>query len=112
MDKLRGIEGYSAKAYFGSFSAMVRTHRDTFEFVERSKRPPKDPINALLSFVYTLLANECVAACEGAGLDPQMGFLQTKKIPQQITGGMCQGSSTRLNMQVCPGNIRKKLKQK
>ncbi|MEM9007511.1 MAG: type I-C CRISPR-associated endonuclease Cas1c [Cyanobacteria bacterium P01_F01_bin.86] len=75
IDKLRGIEGYGAKAYFGSFSAMVRTHRDTFEFRERSKRPPKDPINALLSFAYTLLANECVAACEGVGLDPQLGFL-------------------------------------
>jgi CRISP-associated protein Cas1 len=75
MDQLRGVEGYSAKAYFGSFSAMVRSHRDVFHFKERSKRPPKDPINALLSFVYTLLANECVAACEGVGLDPQMGFL-------------------------------------
>lgn len=75
VDTLRGVEGYGAKAYFGSFSAMVRTHRETFEFVGRSKRPPKDPINALLSFVYTLLANECVSACEGVGLDPQMGFL-------------------------------------
>lgn len=75
IDKLRGVEGYGAKAYFGSFSAMVRTRRDVFHFKERSKRPPKDPINALLSFVYTLLANECVSACEGVGLDPQMGFL-------------------------------------
>ena len=75
LDQLRGIEGYSAKAYFGSFSAMVRTDLETFEFVARSKRPPKDPINALISFVYTLLANECVAACEGVGLDPQIGFL-------------------------------------
>ncbi len=75
IDQLRGVEGYSAKAYFGSFSAMVRTHREVFEFKVRSKRPPKDPINALLSFVYTLLANECVSACEGVGLDPQMGFL-------------------------------------
>lgn len=75
VDELRGIEGYSAKAYFGSFSSMVRTRRDVFEFKERSKRPPKDPINALLSFVYTLLANECASACEGVGLDPQMGFL-------------------------------------
>lgn len=75
MDTLRGVEGYSAKAYFGSFSSMVRTNRATFEFTGRSKRPPKDPINALLSFVYTLLANECVSACEGVGLDPQMGFL-------------------------------------
>jgi CRISPR-associated protein Cas1 len=75
LEKLRGIEGYAAKAYFGAFTAMVRQHREVFAFVERSRRPPKDPINALLSFVYTLLANECVAACEGVGLDPQMGFL-------------------------------------
>lgn len=75
LDKLRGTEGYAAKGYFAAFSAMIRMHRHEFEFKERSKRPPKDPINALLSFAYTLLANECVAACEGVGLDPQMGFL-------------------------------------
>jgi CRISPR-associated protein Cas1 len=73
-DQLRGIEGYGAKAYFGAFSGMIRANREHFEFKERSKRPPKDGINALLSFAYTLLANECVAACEGVGLDPQMGF--------------------------------------
>ncbi len=75
LETLRGIEGYAAKAYFGAFTAMVRQNREAFAFTERSRRPPKDPINALLSFVYTLLANECVAACEGVGLDPQMGYL-------------------------------------
>jgi CRISP-associated protein Cas1 len=75
LEQLRGIEGYGAKTYFGAFSQMIRTHRTAFEFTERSKRPPRDPINALLSFAYTLLANECVSACEGVGLDPQMGFL-------------------------------------
>jgi CRISP-associated protein Cas1 len=74
IDQLRGIEGYAAKAYFGAFSEMIRMNREGFDFKERSKRPPKDGINALLSFAYTLLANECVAACEGVGLDPQMGF--------------------------------------
>jgi CRISP-associated protein Cas1 len=77
LDKLRGTEGYAAKSYFAAFSSMVRTNRTVFEFVERSRRPPRDPINALLSFVYTLLVNECVSACEGVGLDPQMGFLHT-----------------------------------
>lgn len=77
LDKLRGMEGYAAKSYFAAFSSMVRTSRTVFEFVERSRRPPRDPINALLSFVYTLLVNECVSACEGVGLDPQMGFLHT-----------------------------------
>jgi CRISPR-associated protein Cas1 len=75
LEKLRGIEGYAAKSYFGAFSSMVRSNREVFEFTERSRRPPRDPINALLSFVYTLLVGECVAACEGVGLDPQLGFL-------------------------------------
>jgi CRISP-associated protein Cas1 len=74
IDKLRGIEGFAAKSYFGAFEGMIRANREGFAFGGRSKRPPKDPINALLSFAYTLLANECVAACEGVGLDPQMGF--------------------------------------
>jgi len=75
LDQLRGVEGYAAKAYFGAFTAMVRQNRDTFAFTERSRRPPKDPINALLSFVYTLLVGDCLAACEGVGLDPQLGWL-------------------------------------
>jgi CRISPR-associated protein Cas1 len=75
IDKLRGIEGNAARSYFAAFTSMVRTNRHAFSMTERSRRPPRDPINALLSFVYTLLAGECVAACEGVGLDPQMGFL-------------------------------------
>ncbi|MFM7571520.1 MAG: type I-C CRISPR-associated endonuclease Cas1c [Pseudanabaena sp.] len=75
LEKLRGIEGFAAKSYFGVFTLMIRTERDFFAFKERSRRPPRDPINALLSFIYTLLVNECVAACEGVGLDPQVGFL-------------------------------------
>jgi CRISPR-associated protein Cas1 len=77
LDTLRGIEGYAAKAYFSSFTNMVRANRETFTLLDRNKRPPRDPINALLSFIYTLLKNDCVAACEGVGLDPQMGFLHT-----------------------------------
>lgn len=73
--QLRGIEGYGAKAYFGSFTQMIRQNRDAFTFTERTKKPPRDPINALLSFVYTLLVNDCVSACEGVGLDPQLGFI-------------------------------------
>jgi CRISP-associated protein Cas1 len=75
LDQLRGVEGHAARAYFGAMTAMVRQQREVFEFTVRSKRPPKDPINALLSFAYTLLTNDCAAACEGVGLDPQMGFL-------------------------------------
>jgi CRISP-associated protein Cas1 len=77
LDKLRGIEGYAAKSYFAAFTHMVQTNRPAFTFTERSRHPPRDPINALLSFVYTLLVGECIAACEGVGLDPQMGFLHT-----------------------------------
>jgi CRISP-associated protein Cas1 len=77
IEQLRGVEGFAAREYFGAFAAMVRLNRDGFAFAGRSKRPPKDGINALLSFAYTLLANECVAACEGVGLDPQMGFAHT-----------------------------------
>jgi CRISPR-associated protein Cas1 len=79
IEKLRGIEGYAAKSYFAAFTHMIRTNRDAFTFTERSRNPPRDPINALLSLVYTLLAGECVAACEGVGLDPQMGFLHTMR---------------------------------
>jgi CRISPR-associated protein Cas1 len=77
IEKLRGIEGYAAKAYFAAFSHMIRLNRDAFALTERSRRPPRDPINAMLSFVYTLLVNDCVSACEGVGLDPQVGFLHT-----------------------------------
>ena len=74
IEQLRGVEGFAARAYFGAFSGMILQNRVGFEFGGRSKRPPMDGVNALLSFAYTLLANECVGACEGVGLDPQMGF--------------------------------------
>lgn len=79
IEKLRGVEGYAAKSYFAAFSHMIRTNREAFTFSQRSRRPPRDPINALLSLLYTLLAGECVAACEGVGLDPQMGFLHVMR---------------------------------
>jgi len=75
LDVVRGREGEAARAYFGAFSAMVRQDRDTFAMRERSRRPPLDPINALLSFVYALLVHDCVAALTAVGLDPSVGFL-------------------------------------
>jgi len=75
IEKIRGIEGYAARSYFATFTNMVRTNRHAFTLTERSRRPPRDPINALLSFVYTLLVNDCISACEGVGLDPQVGYL-------------------------------------
>ena len=75
LDQLRGFEGEAARRHFGTFSCMVREDRETFQLRGRSRRPPRDPINALLSFLYALLLSDCVAAAEGVGLDPQMGFL-------------------------------------
>lgn len=75
VDETRGFEGESANAYFDVFDLMVREDRATFKMSGRNRRPPRDPINALLSFLYTLLLNDCVSALEGVGLDPQMGFL-------------------------------------
>jgi CRISPR-associated protein Cas1 len=75
IDILRGDEGDAARVYFGAFSCMVREARGVFGIAERSRRPPRDPMNAVLSFLYTLVRAECTAALEGVGLDPQIGFL-------------------------------------
>ncbi len=75
LDEVRGAEGDAARAYFAVFGNMIRRDDGAFTFDGRNRRPPRDPVNALLSFMYALLANECVAACEGVGLDPQVGFL-------------------------------------
>ncbi len=75
LDVVRGLEGEAAREYFGCFDAMVRANQEAFQFRGRSRRPPLDRINALLSFLYTLLKNDCVGAAEGVGLDPQVGFL-------------------------------------
>ncbi|MFQ5597404.1 MAG: type I-C CRISPR-associated endonuclease Cas1c [Nitrospiria bacterium] len=75
LDQVRGIEGESARSYFSCFDRMVRENRETFQLDGRNRRPPRDPMNALLSFLYALLMNDCVSGVEGVGLDPQMGFL-------------------------------------
>jgi len=74
-DVVRGIEGQASAVYFGVFGAMITVSTEDFSFRTRSRRPPRDRINALLSFLYSLLTADCVAACEGVGLDPQFGFL-------------------------------------
>lgn len=71
---LLGVEGDAASAYFGTLTRMMRQDRETFTFIARSKRPPKDPINALLSFLYALLMSDCLGALQGVGLDPQAGL--------------------------------------
>lgn len=75
LDVLRGIEGDSSASYFAAFDALLSTEREAFAFRTRSRRPPLDPINALLSFLYTLLAHDYRSACEAAGLDAAVGFL-------------------------------------
>jgi len=75
VDLVRGAEGDSANTYFGAFDHLITAQRDGFAFTGRSRRPPLDPINALLSFLYAMLAHDSRAACECAGLDSQVGFL-------------------------------------
>ncbi len=76
IDMLRGDEGEAARISFSAFSSMIRPDvRGIFGINERSRRPPRDPMNAMLSFLYTLLRSECAAALEGVGLDPQVGYL-------------------------------------
>ncbi len=74
-EELRGIEGEAAQLYFGSFDSLILQQHKDFSFTKHTRRPPLDPVNALLSFAYTLLARECAAALEGVGLDPYVGFL-------------------------------------
>lgn len=73
--ELMAFEGSAAKIYFGVFDQLILQQREDFSFAERSRRPPLDNMNALLSFLYTLLTNEVASALEGVGLDPYVGFL-------------------------------------
>ena len=76
-DILRGIEGDAANTYYSVFSLLILNQKEDFTFTGRNRRPPKDAVNALLSFAYTLIANDCAAALETIGLDPYMGYLHT-----------------------------------
>lgn len=75
LEQLRGLEGEAAQRYFDRFHALILQQKEDFAFTSRSRRPPRDNVNALLSFAYSLLANDCAAALEGVGLDPYVGFL-------------------------------------
>lgn len=72
---LMGFEGSAAKAYFGVMDHLILQQKDDFQFHERNRRPPLDNMNALLSFLYTLLTSEATSALETVGLDPYVGFL-------------------------------------
>lgn len=76
MDVLRGIEGEAARGYFAAINLVVKPQaRATFALNGRTRRPPLDRFNALISFLYAMLMNDCRSACEAAGLDAQLGFL-------------------------------------
>ncbi|RSK29653.1 type I-C CRISPR-associated endonuclease Cas1c [Bhargavaea beijingensis] len=75
LENLRGIEGNAASAYYLVFNECILQNKEAFLFAGRNRRPPLDPVNALLSFAYSLLASETAAALEGAGLDSYVGFL-------------------------------------
>lgn len=77
INEVRGSEGQAARVYFDAFATMIRAGdtREEYAWSGRNRRPPRDRANALLSFVYSLVLTDCVAACEGVGLDPQFGYL-------------------------------------
>lgn len=75
LDELRGLEGEAARLYFSVFGRLSRSPDPEIRFVGRSRRPPLDAVNALLSFLYTMLVHDCRSALEGVGLDPAVGFL-------------------------------------
>lgn len=77
-DELRGVEGEAARGYFEALNLVVKTpFRAAFQLNGRTRRPPLDPFNALISFLYAMLMNDCRSALEAAGLDPQLGFLHS-----------------------------------
>ena len=78
-DQLRGYEGEAASIYFGVFDQLILQQKRDFAFHGRNKRPPLDPVNALLSFVYTLLTHTITSALETVGLDPYVGYLHTDR---------------------------------
>lgn len=75
LDELRGYEGEAATIYFHVFDELILQNKKQFKFNGRNKRPPLDKVNALLSFVYALMANECAGAAYSVGLDPYVGFM-------------------------------------
>jgi len=79
LDSLRGIEGEAAGMYFGVFDHLIVQQKDSFQFKTRSRRPPMDRVNAMLSFVYTLLVFDIRSALETVGLDPYVGFLHADR---------------------------------
>jgi CRISPR-associated protein Cas1 len=83
LPQLRGLEGEAASVYFRALDEMILNNKEAFYFHERSRRPPMDRMNALLSFAYTLLTHDCASALEGVGLDAYVGFLHRDRPGRQ-----------------------------
>lgn len=83
LDELRGFEGEAASVYFRVFDELILQNKSQFVFSGRNKRPPLDNVNALLSFTYSLLANECAGAAYSVGLDPYVGFMHRDRPGRQ-----------------------------
>ncbi len=79
LDTVRGAEGMASQGYFSVFTLLLKQQRDDFAFTARTRRPPRDRINCLLSFTYALVRHDCVAALTSAGLDPFVGFLHADR---------------------------------
>jgi CRISP-associated protein Cas1 len=79
LDELRGFEGQAASLYFSVFNDLITSQKSSFIFKSRNRRPPLDEVNALLSFIYTLLSHDVRAALESVGLDPAVGFLHSDR---------------------------------
>lgn len=79
LEAVRGSEGMAAQIYFGVFTLLLKQQRDEFAFTTRTRRPPRDRINCLLSFLYALVRHDCVAALTATGLDPFVGFLHVDR---------------------------------
>jgi CRISPR-associated protein Cas1 len=79
LEKVRGAEGMAAQLYFSVFTLMLKQQREFFTFGIRSRRPPRDRVNCLLSFLYALVRHDCVAALTSVGLDPFVGFLHVDR---------------------------------
>lgn len=78
-DSVRGLEGEAAANYFAAFGAMIRPDDAAFRFSTRTRRPPRDAVNALLSFLYALLRHDCASALAAVGLDPCVGYLHVDR---------------------------------
>ena len=79
VDQIRGYEGHGASVYFGVFSLHLRQQREDFVFTTRGRRPARDRVNCLLSFLYALVRHDCIAALTATGLDPFVGYLHTER---------------------------------